>query len=105
MSPASATDDSVATAARGGQAFGIHIESSFPIPCLPPNAPNGAVPTVVDGVPTQTFESMWQGAEAERVIEYRLPNGRRLMTIDRDHERGYRIWASRFGRHLVSNDG
>jgi hypothetical protein len=39
------------------------------------------------------------------VIDRRLADGRRLMTIEHDQEVGFRIWASRFGRHIVSNDG
>ncbi len=105
MSPPSATDAPAASALRG-QAFGIQIASSFAIPCLPPGvSANGPVPTVVDDVPAKAFQSRWSVGGAQRLIEYRLPNGRRLMTVDHHPELGYRIWALRFGRHLVSNDG
>jgi hypothetical protein len=88
-----------------GRAFGIDIESSFRIPCIPEAAPNGSEHTSIELVTPEALERMWRGARPEVVIDRRLADGRRLMTIDYDREAGYRIWASRFGRHLITNDG
>jgi len=87
------------------RAFGIDIESSFRIPCIPEVAPNGSGHTSIELVTPDALERRWRGARPEVVIDRRLSNGSRLMTIHHDREAGYRIWASRFGRHLITNDG
>jgi hypothetical protein len=87
------------------RAFGIDIESSFPIPCLPESSRNGTGRTSVQLASTKAVDRDWRAAEAESIIDRRLPTGRRLMTVDYHPELGYRIWASRFGRHLVASDG
>lgn len=88
-----------------GRAFGIDIESTFDIPCVPRVARNGSVRTHVELAARDDLERMWTSRNAEMLIDRRLANGRRLMTIERDPARGYRIWASRFGHHIVSEDG
>ncbi len=87
-----------------GRAFGIGIESTFRIPCIPEFATNGSQPTHVELLSAAELDGSWRPRGAELIIDRRLGD-KRLMTIEHDADRGYRIWASRFGRHIVSNDG
>src|SRR5437763_14106100 len=82
------------------RAFGIDIESTFPIPCLQAGSANGSARTHVELIPAHELDSQWKPRNTVMVIDRRVTDGRRLMTIEHDAELGFRIWARRFGRHI-----
>lgn len=47
----------------------------------------------------------WSPRSATRVLERRFRDGRLVMSVDHDPDVGYRVYAPRNGRHLVSPDG
>jgi hypothetical protein len=87
------------------RAFGIDIESTFEIPCLPRAAETSEATTHVALMPAQMLARAWRGSNGVTVIDRRMVDGRRFMTIEYDATLGFRIWASRFGQHIVSSDG
>lgn len=66
---------------------------------------NGARPVRWELVPPAAIDRAWRGAESVRVVDFRFEDGRPMLSVDHDPDRGYRIHAPRFGRHLVSPDG
>lgn len=94
------------SAARVGHAFGLAVEATYAVPALVPGT-NGPSPrrTVCRELPVGELERAWRDAESEDAVELTYPDGRLFMSIRRHPELGYRIWAPRHGRHLVSSDG
>lgn len=89
-----------------GDAFGIRVVARAPIPHIVPGGAAGTSRcTRWELVSTEALERFWRPHEASRLLERRFPDGQPMMTIDRHDELGYRIWAPRHGRHLVSRDG
>lgn len=97
--------DGPGAALTSGRAFGIDVEATFDIPCVPTVAQNGSVRTRLELTHRDDLARMWMSDGAEMLIDRRLANGRRLMTIERNSAHGFRIWASRFGHHIVAEDG
>jgi hypothetical protein len=89
-----------------GHAFGLDVEATYDIPALGSSA--GRVSsrrTVCREVSARELERAWAAAESEDAVELRYPDGRLFMSIRRHPDLGYRIWAPRHGRHVVSSDG
>jgi hypothetical protein len=95
-------------AAGPGYAFGLQVVSPRQLPVLPP-APDrarGRRRTTIRPVAAADLEREWAGARSpERVLERRYRDGRLVMSVDYDGGTGYRVYAPRNGRHLVSPDG
>lgn len=51
------------------------------------------------------LDEAWAGAAPERVRELRLADGRSVLAVDFDSQRGYRFHAPHHGHSLVSADG
>ena len=91
------------------EAFGLTIESDWPLPgsSLVPGGTRSAAPvTRVIQLEASIFDDAW-AADAERLLEYHpsdRPDGAETFTADRSDEQ-YRFWAEDFGRYLVSTDG
>ena len=92
-------------AKTSGYAFGVRVESSFAIPELPSaDGWNGLRPTRVGLEDARRLANDWRARQAQRLVERRYPDGRPMMVVERD-DRGYHVWAPRFGRHVVDADG
>ncbi len=88
-----------------GNAFGIEIEATFPVPDLPPE-PAGSYPhTRLILAEAREIERAWPSAEAETALRRTLPDGSPVMVVSRHDDVGFQVWAPRYGRHLVSADG
>src|SRR5947209_14453312 len=89
-----------------GQAFGIGIESSVPLAIGLAQSDDAFFGrwTMLDCISPLRLDREWRGAEAMSVIDRRW-NGRLWLAVDHHPELGYRIYAPRYGRHLVSSDG
>jgi hypothetical protein len=92
--------------ARFGHAFGLAVDSTYAVPALV-SGTNGPSPrrTICREVTVSELERDWRDAESEPAVELTHPDGRLFMSIRRHRELGYRIWAPRHGRHVVSTDG
>lgn len=96
----------IPAASSRGRAFGLDVHSTYEIPALAPGASTSSTRTTVcrDEEPGQ-LDGDWPEHDVERPVDLRFPDGRLFMSIDRHPEAGYRIWAPRYGRHVVSADG
>lgn len=89
----------------GGAALGLRFEGD----ALP-----GLIEGVAEDLPRVTVEHAdeaeldlrWsEGAEApELIFERRLADGRQYLRVERDAGAGYRVWALRYGTHLIAPD-
>ena len=89
-----------------GRALGLDVHSTYDIPGLRGGSPAASTRrTLCYEEPLAELERGWHEQEAEQSVELRLADGRLFMSISRQPELGYRIWAPRHGRHIVSSDG
>ncbi len=51
------------------------------------------------------LEGQWRGFPVESVIDRRFADGRLMLSVEHSDNLGYRIYAPRYGRHVVSGDG
>jgi hypothetical protein len=89
-----------------GRAFGLAIESFVPLAAVAPNgsAQDGRRVTLHPAQP-EDLERGWGSGAAETVVELRFPDGRTMMRIEHHRPEGFRVWAPRHGRYVVSADG
>ena len=106
------TEPSRAPAARRtraswrGRAFGVELDAPCALPGLSEsNGRGGPRRASLELVPAASIESAWSAREGRTLVERTFPDGRLMMRIEAHQELGYRIWAPRYGRHLVSADG
>jgi hypothetical protein len=87
-------------------AFGLEIDGDFPIPHVASVSPTrGARQLKVEAVESHAIDRGWKARSVESIVDRRFPDGRPFMSIDHDPDRGFRIWAPRYGRYEVSLDG
>ena len=89
-----------------GAAFGLALDSAFPLPGIgaKPRAATIGTTTIELTSPAK-LERAWRPQEATEIVDRRHRDGSLMMAIDAHPVLGYRIWAPRHGRHLVSSDG
>ena len=89
-----------------GRAFGLELDAPYALPGLSEsNGRAGSRRASLELVPTASVERAWPAREGRTLVERTFPDGRLMMRIEEHPELGYRIWAPRYGRHLVSADG
>jgi hypothetical protein len=89
-----------------GQAFGVELESSLELVGTRTDGPRRSDRTVaIESAKYWELKRLWPAGEARVVFERRHVSGRVIMRIDAHPETGYRIWAPRYGLHVVSPDG
>jgi hypothetical protein len=89
-----------------GRALALDVDSPKPlvgIPAAPGDA--SARRTRVEFLTTDEFQSLWPASEAMRLFQLSFSDGKPMLTVDHVPTAGYRIWAPKHGRHLVSVDG
>jgi hypothetical protein len=89
-----------------GSAFGLTIDSEFPIPGMPPAIAELPATTLELG-DDRALEEAWHSAagKAKRLSGERSSAGRVDRTIDVHPDLGYRLFARYFGSCLVAPDG
>ena len=88
-----------------GNAFGIDVRSSFRIPELPLRGGREDFPeTRLELADARRLKNEWPAREARKVVERTFPDGSPMLVVER-HERGFHIWAPRYGRHVLAPDG
>lgn len=87
-------------------AFGLTVESDWPLAGSAAAAPGAKDPTTVTRVrrlPSAVIDEVWRHS-AERILEHRRDDGAVAFTVDHSPEH-YRFRLEGFGRYLVSVDG
>lgn len=89
-----------------GRAFGIDVEAAFPIPELPVSRDGrDSALTTFELVEPADLERGWPADEATVLVSRTFLDGSPMMVVEGHDEVGFRIWAPRYGRHVVSRDG
>ena len=93
-----------AGAVTSGSAFGLAVEADFTVPALgaPTDAPRR---TTCRAVTAAELDAACPVDGWTQDVDLRHPDTRLFLGIRHHPEAGYRIWAPRHGRHLVSLDG
>jgi hypothetical protein len=88
-----------------GHAFGIDVDTSFPIPELPVRGGRDGFPrTRLEAADARRLQKDWPADEGRKVVDRTFPDGSPMLVVER-HEQGFHVWAPRYGRHAVSGDG
>lgn len=89
-----------------GRAFALDIASPTPLVGVPESAGTDAVGFVrMEFVSRADVDEAWGSPDSRRLFARHYTDGTPYLTIDHAGSIGYRIWAPRHGRHLVSEDG
>jgi hypothetical protein len=91
-------------AARAYRAFGIDVVDRT-AGGSPAMASGRDRTVVIEPRSTAALDRAWRGGTATRVLERRRSDGRLVMAVDHSPQQGYRVYAPRNGRHVVSPDG
>jgi hypothetical protein len=89
-----------------GRAFGLDVDTSFPVSGLPSREgePTGRRVSL-ELIEPRELDRVWRQAGETSLLDRRDPAGRLVMSIESDSTLGFRIYAPRYGRHLISPDG
>lgn len=99
--------DALAAAAGAvtrGNAFGLAVEADFGVPALGPVSAL-ARRTSCRAATAAALDAACPAEGWTQDVDLRHPDSRLFLGISHHPEAGYRIWAPRHGRHLVSPDG
>lgn len=88
-----------------GRAFGLALEGSLGLECVVETGPSKRADTRLERVPRAEVDRRWRAASPRTVFERRLVDGRVGLSVQRDDELGFRVWAPRHGCYLVAADG
>jgi hypothetical protein len=88
-----------------GRAFGLALAGSLALESVVSTRPSRRPDTWVELASRAAVDRLWRKADPRTLLERRLVDGRVGLSVDRDHEIGFRVWAPRHGCYLVSPDG
>ena len=88
-----------------GCAFGITVTAPMQLMASACGASTGSREVVLELRSAAELDDAWRPGRAERVLERTRRDGRLVMAVDHHPDLGYRVYAPRNGRHLVSPDG
>ncbi len=90
-----------------GRAFGLDLEATFPLPGVPPaDDPSSAHRATVELVSADELDRSWPFEDAVSLMHRIYEETQRpALTIDHHEDVGYRVFAPRYGRHIISLDG
>jgi hypothetical protein len=88
-----------------GRAFGLAFEGTLGLESVVETSAPKRADTRLDLVSRTELDRRWRSAQPRRVFERRLGDGRVGLSVERDDELGFRVWAPRHGCYLVSPDG
>ncbi len=100
-----ADDHGSQAAAWAGRAFGLSIESDFPVLGLVRCEAGAGDRIALRRTTAELIDSAWSWERSEPILERVQPDGSPLMWVHRHPELGYRIDAVGHGRYHVSPDG
>ncbi len=88
-----------------GCAFGIAVTAPMQLMASACGAGARGREVVLELRSVAELDAAWRPRTAERVLERSRHGGRLVMAVDHHPDLGYRVYAPRNGRHLVSPDG
>lgn len=87
-----------------GHAFGLCVESAFPIPCVPLGCARESRHVELELANGREIDQAWQEPPDLTLIDAR-DDRRRQLSVAWRRGIGFRIWAPGYGKHLVKEDG
>jgi hypothetical protein len=88
-----------------GGAFGLVLAGDVPLESVAPVRPARRVDTWLERASRAAVDRRWRSARPHILLERRLVDGSVGLSVERDEEIGFRIWAPRHGCYLVTPDG
>lgn len=90
-----------------GRAFGLDLEASFALPGVQPaNESSSPRRATVELLSAHLLDRSWPFGDSVSLMHRLYEETQRpALTIDHHADLGYRIFAPRYGRHIVSSDG
>ena len=93
------------SAGWSGRAFGLVLSGNLPLEGVVPVRATRRPDTRLERASRTDVDRRWRAARPETLLERRLVDGRIGLSVQRDDELGFRVWAPRHGCYLVSPDG
>lgn len=88
-----------------GRAFGLALAGTLGLESVVETRPTKTADTRMERVSRAEVDRRWRRATPRTVFERRLADGRVGLSVERDEELGFRVWAPRHGCYLVAPDG
>jgi hypothetical protein len=88
-----------------GRAFGLVLAGDLPLESVAPARPGRRVDTWLERASRAAVDRRWRSARPHTLLERRLVDGSVGLSVERDEEMGFRVWAPRHGCYLVTPDG
>jgi hypothetical protein len=88
-----------------GRAFGLALEGTLELESVAPEQPERRFDTRLEHASRVAVDRRWRQARPRMVLERRLSDGSVGLSVERDDEIGFRVWAPRHGCYLVAPDG
>jgi len=93
------------SAGWSGRAFGLVLAGDLPLEGVVPASATRQPDTWLERASRTDVDRRWRAARPETLLERRLADGRVGLSVQRDDEIGFRVWAPRHGCYLVAPDG
>jgi hypothetical protein len=88
-----------------GRAFGLGVESAVAIPGVPESPQRGGSRRVlIELAGRKELEAAWDEGDTTALVDVR-DGARTLLSVAWQPGLGFRVWAPRYGLHLVAEDG
>lgn len=88
-----------------GRAFGLALEGTLGLESVVSSRAKERPDTCLELAPRVAVDRRWRNARPRTVLERRLHDGSIGLSVERDEEVGFRVWAPRHGCYLVTPDG
>jgi hypothetical protein len=88
-----------------GRAFGLVLAGTLTLQGVGPARPQRRADTWLERTSRTAVDRRWRAAHPQTLLERRLVDGRVGLSVERDEEIGFRVWAPRHGCYLVAPDG
>jgi hypothetical protein len=88
-----------------GRAFGLVLAGDLALEGVAPARATRQPDTWLERATRRDVDRRWRAAKPETLLERRLVDGRVGLSVQRDEEIGFRVWAPRHGCYLVAPDG
>jgi hypothetical protein len=88
-----------------GRAFGLSLAGNLPLESVARACGEGRPDTRFELASRTALDRRWREARPRSLLERRLVDGRVGLSVERDDEIGFRVWAPRHGCYHVASDG
>jgi hypothetical protein len=88
-----------------GRAFGLALAGTLPLESVVPARATRRADTWLELASRIAVDRRWRAAHPRTLLERRFVDGSVGLSVERDEEIGFRVWAPRHGCYLVTPDG